>query len=150
MKNTFLNTERNVLCGHFSGLVQRETFSCALVLFPQVTHHHHWFLSMMNTQTSYLYQVPCEVENTTDLNLPPHKYESCWISHIKSQTVTYLLTGTTAECLLHTSPLHLNILILIHTFLWVSLNFDLRLGRDPVTISINTTTGIVIHFIIVG
>lgn len=136
MKNTFLNTERNVLCGHFPGLVQRETFSSALVLLPQVAHHHHWFLNMM-TQTSYLYLY--------------NRYCVQWRTHLtwiflhtnvkatdyptyRTQTVTHLLTRATAECLLHTSLLHLNILILIHTFLWVFLNFNFRVGRDPVKI----------------
>lgn len=45
MKRTFANTERDVLCGHFPRLVQRKTFSSALVLLPQVTHNHQWFLN---------------------------------------------------------------------------------------------------------
>lgn len=49
MKDTFANTERDVLCCHFPRLVERKTFSSALVLLPQVTHNHHWFLNGQET-----------------------------------------------------------------------------------------------------
>lgn len=54
IKNTFLDAERNVLRGHFPGLVQGEAFSFAFVLLPQVAHHHHWFLNITDMFTSYI------------------------------------------------------------------------------------------------
>lgn len=47
------------------------------------------------------------------------------------KTATHLLAGAAAERLLDAGLLHLNVLVLIQTFLWVFLNFDLGLGRDP-------------------
>ncbi len=43
----------------------------------------------------------------------------------------YLLTALTSQRLLHSSFLHLNILILTHVLLWISRSFALRLGGNP-------------------
>lgn len=41
---TFAHTEGNVLGGDVFALVHGQTFSSALVLFPQVIDHQGWFL----------------------------------------------------------------------------------------------------------
>lgn len=55
IKTTFLDAERNVLGGHFSGLVQREAFPFAFVLLPQVAHHHHWLLNITDVDFSHFH-----------------------------------------------------------------------------------------------